>query len=45
MKFKKNTLEINFKEKFTFRRGRVNCSLKDENVWRWLGLQMSIEVN
>ena len=45
MKFKENTLEINFREKFTFRRGRVNCSVKDGDIWRWLGIQMSIEVN
>ena len=45
MKFKKNTLEINFREKFTFRRGRVNCSVKDGDIWRWLGIQMSVEVD
>jgi len=45
MKFKEKTLEINFREKFTFRRGRVNCSVKDGDIWRWLGIQMSIEVN
>ena len=45
MKFKENTLEINFREKFTFRRGRVNCSVKDGDIWRWLGIQMSIDVN
>ncbi len=45
MKFKENILEINFREKFTFRRGRVNCSIKDGNLWRWLGIQMSVEVN
>jgi len=45
MKFKENTLEINFREKFTFRRGRVNCSIKDGDIWRWLGIQMSVEVD
>ena len=45
MKFKKSTLEINFREKFTFRRGRVNCSVKDGDIWRWLGIQMSVEVD
>ena len=45
MKFDENILKINFREKFTFRRGRVNCSIKDGDLWRWLGIQMSIEVN
>ena len=45
MKFQKNTLQINFREKFTFRRGRVNCSIKEGNIWRWLGIQMSVELN
>tara|TARA_Y100000816_G_scaffold212886_1_gene158371 strand:+ start:30 stop:1088 length:1059 start_codon:yes stop_codon:yes gene_type:complete len=45
MKFEENVLKINFREKFTFRRGRVNCSLKDGDLWRWLGIQMSIEIN
>ena len=45
MEFKKNALEINFREKFTFRRGRVNCSVKDGDIWRWLGIQMSIEMD
>ena len=45
MEFSENFLKINFREKFTFRRGRVNCSLKDGDIWRWLGIQMSIEVN
>ena len=45
MKFKENILEINFREKFTFRRGRVNCSVKDGDIWRWLGIQMSIDLN
>ncbi len=45
MKFEDNILKINFREEFTFRRGRVNCSLKDGNFWRWLGIQMSIETN
>ena len=45
MEFKKNALEINFREKFTFRRGRVNCSVKDGDIWRWLGIQMSVEID
>ena len=45
MKFKENILEINFRENSIFRRGRVNCSVKDGDIWRWLGIQMSIDLN
>jgi len=38
-------LFINFKEKFLFRRGRINCSLNDTEGWRWLGLQFSVKIN
>jgi len=41
--FDKNILKINFREKFIFRRGRINCSLNDDGVWRWFGTQFSIE--
>jgi hypothetical protein len=37
-----NILTINFKEKFTTERGRINCSLNDNNGWRWLGIQYVI---
>jgi peptidoglycan/xylan/chitin deacetylase (PgdA/CDA1 family) len=40
-----NTLKINFREKFNFRRGRVNCSLNDNGIWRWFGVQFSIKQN
>ncbi len=40
-----NKLFFEFREKFTFRRGRINCSLNDDIGWRWLGLQFSIEQN
>ena len=43
--FDKNLLSISFKEKFLFRRGRVNCSLNDNGIWRWFGVQFSIEQN
>ncbi len=34
------TLEIEISEKFVGERGRINCSLKEENnFWRWLGIQ------
>ena len=41
----KNKLHIKFRDKFYFRRGRINCSLNDDIGWRWLGIQFSIENN
>ena len=43
--FNQNTLKLNFREKFNFRRGRINCSLNDEGIWRWFGVQFSIKKN
>ena len=43
--FNQNILNVNFREKFNFRRGRVNCSLNDNGIWRWLGIQFSIKQN
>jgi peptidoglycan/xylan/chitin deacetylase (PgdA/CDA1 family) len=43
--FDRNTMYINFREKFAFRRGRVNCSLNDGEKWKWFGIQFSIEQN
>ena len=41
-----NTLEIDISEKFVGERGRINCSLKEENgFWRWLGIQFVIADN
>ena len=37
-----NILTINFGEKFTSERGRINCSLNDKIGWRWLGIQYVI---
>jgi peptidoglycan/xylan/chitin deacetylase (PgdA/CDA1 family) len=45
IEFIQNTLKLNFKEKFNFRRGRINCSLNDNGVWRWFGVQFSVEQN
>ena len=45
IRFNKNTLHINFREKFLFRRGRVNCSLNDDGTWRWFGIQFSVKQN
>ena len=43
--FNQNILKLDFREKFNFRRGRVNCSLNDDGVWRWFGIQFSIKQN
>jgi hypothetical protein len=40
-----NKLIVNFREKFLFRRGRINCSLNDNEGWRWFGLQFSVKQN
>ena len=40
--FTENILNINFRGKFLFRRGRVNCSLNDNGIWRWFGIQFSV---
>ena len=45
LSFNDNMLFIKFREKFTFRRGRVNCSLNDNGIWRWFGAQFSIQLN
>ena len=43
--FYQNSLKLNFREKYNFRRGRINCSLNDDGVWRWFGIQFSVEQN
>ena len=43
--FSQNTLSLNFRSKFNFRRGRINCSLNDDGVWRWSGIQFSVKQN
>jgi peptidoglycan/xylan/chitin deacetylase (PgdA/CDA1 family) len=43
--FDQNTLKLNFRGKFNFRRGRINCSLNDAGIWRWFGVQFSVEQN
>ena len=40
-----NTLVVHFREKFNFRRGRINCSLNDNEGWRWFGSQFSVNLN
>ena len=44
-KLENNKLNIFFREKFNERRGRINCSMKDAEGWRWLGTQFSIKLN
>jgi len=41
--FNQNILNLNFRERFNFRRGRVNCSLNVDGIWRWFGVQFSVE--
>ena len=43
--FTNNILNIKFREKFIFRRGRINCSLNEDGVWKWFGVQFSIDQN
>ncbi len=38
-------LNVNFVYGFKFRRGRINCSLNDDDGWKWLGIQYSIKEN
>ena len=39
-----NTLVVHFREKFNFRRGRINCSLNDNEGWRWFGSFQTISI-
>ena len=41
--FLNNKLTIKFRETFTPRRGRVNCSLNDNGKWRWFGVQFVVQ--
>ena len=40
-----NVLKIKFRDKFLFRRGRINCSLNDNGTWRWFGIQFSVKTD
>ena len=40
-----NKLSVKFRDKFLSRRGRINCSLKENNKWRWFGTQFTIGEN
>ena len=39
IKLMNNKILVNFTDKFYERRGRINCSLKDKNGWRFAGFQ------
>ena len=43
--FENKILKIKFRDKFLFRRGRINCSLNDGGLWRWFGIQFSVKIN
>tara|TARA_B100001094_G_scaffold157181_1_gene152152 strand:+ start:661 stop:1536 length:876 start_codon:yes stop_codon:yes gene_type:complete len=45
IKISNNTLSVEFRDLFYPRRGRVNCSLNDNGIWRWFGTQFIIENN
>ena len=37
-----NVIEVNFEEQFFPRRGRINCSMNDNDGWKWFGTQFTI---
>ena len=39
LEIEKNILKVNFRDQFNTRRGRINCSIKDVDGWRWFGIQ------
>ena len=45
IKIENQKLKINFDDKFLPRRGRVNCSLNDNGIWRWFGTQFIVKEN
>ena len=42
LKYLENKIEVIFNKKFLPRRGRINCSMKDGNKWRWFGTQFTL---
>ena len=40
--YEKNRIKVIFTEKFLPRRGRINCSMQDEDGWRWFGTQFTL---
>ena len=45
IKLKNNILSVKFRDSFKPRRGRINCSLNDNDKWRWFGVQFIIRPN
>ncbi len=43
LQIENNVLKINFRDKFKQRRGRINCSIKDKDGWRWFGVQFILK--
>jgi len=39
-----NVMKISFREKFNFRRGRLNCSLNENGKWKWFGHQFTVQI-
>ena len=42
LNYKDNKIEVVFSEKFLPRRGRINCSMQDNEGWRWFGTQFTL---
>ena len=43
LEIENNILKINFRDKFYTRRARINCSIKDNEEWRWFGVQFVLK--
>ena len=37
-----NRIKVVFSEKFLPRRGRINCSMNDNDGWKWFGTQFTV---
>ena len=42
LNYKDKKIEVVFVEKFLPRRGRINCSMQDNDGWRWFGTQFTL---
>ena len=40
--YEESSIKVIFTEKFLPRRGRINCSLNDNDGWRWFGTQFTL---
>ena len=38
-----NILKVKFRDKFKSRRGRINCSIKDDEGWRWFEFNLFLK--